>query len=372
MMPICEIFNLDERIKSMPLPKLKIRDLEANFPVIQAGMGIGIGNASLAAATIKSGGFGVISTVGNGVQEEALHDYIAYANQQVAREIQKARSLGAKSNLGVNIMVATSNYDELVKTAVDEKIDFIVSGAGLPLKLPALVGDADIGLIPVISGGRALNVVMKSWVNRYKRRPDAIIVEGPRCGGHLGFYPEELAAPEKRSLLILFSEIKGVLASYGCESVPVLAAGEVASKHDIEAMLDIGYNGVQIGTKFITTEESGIDRKSKEYFINATNDDVVIISSPVGLPVRVLRSPLVERILSGEREHFICKFHCLRPCNPQAVSFCIAKALLHTVEGDVKNGLFMVGCNVSSMKDIKPVSIFFKSLIGPQEELDEK
>lgn len=346
----------------MAFATLKIRGLESRFPVIQAGMGLSIGNAALAAATIKAGGFGVISTVGVGIKGEAVADYTGYANQQVALEIAKAREMGASTNLGVNIMVAASNYEDLVKTAVNSKIDFIVSGAGLPSKLPQLVGDADIGLIPVISGGRALKVVLKSWVNRYGRKPDAVVVEGPRCGGHLGFYPEELAAPETRSLTVLFHEIKRVMEDFDCADVPMLAAGEVATRQDIEDMIAIGYNGVQIGTKFITTEESGLDRKSKEYFINATDDQVVIITSPVGMPVRVLRSPLVERVMAGNREKFGCKFHCLRPCDPTAVPFCIAKALLHTVEGDIENGLFMVGCKVSSMKDIFPVADFFKTL----------
>ncbi len=346
----------------MDLPSLKIRGLESRFPVIQAGMGLAIGNAALAAATVKAGGYGVISTVGVGVKSEAVLDYTGYANRQVALEIAKARELGASTNLGVNIMVATSNYEDLVKTAVSSKIDFIVSGAGLPTKLPQLVGDADIGLVPVISGGRALRVVLKSWVNRFHRKPDAVIVEGPRCGGHLGFYPEELAAPETRSLTILFHEIKKVMEDFDCGDVPMLAAGEVATRQDIEAQLAIGYNGVQIGTKFITTEESGLARASKEYLINATDDQVVIITSPVGMPVRVLRSPLVERVLVGKREKFPCKFHCLRPCDPATVPFCIAKALLHTVEGDIDNGLFMVGCKVSSMKDIFPVADFFKTL----------
>lgn len=346
----------------MQLPPLKIRGLESRFPVVQAGMGLSIGNAALAAATIKAGGFGVISTVGIGIKGDAVADYVGYANEQVTQEIQKARKLGAATNLGVNIMVAASNYEELVKTAVENKVDFIVSGAGLPSKLPQLVGDADIGLIPVVSGGRALKVVLKSWVKRYNRKPDAVIVEGPRCGGHLGFYPEELAAPETRSLSILYDEIRTTLDDFGCQDTPMLAAGEVASRDDIEAMLAIGYKGVQIGTKFITTEESGIARKSKEYFINATDDQVVIITSPVGMPVRVLRSPLVERVLAGKREKFPCRFHCLRPCDPSTVPFCIAKALLHTVEGDIENGLFMVGCKVSSMTEIFPVADFFKTL----------
>lgn len=346
----------------MNLPNLKIRGLVSRFPVIQAGMGVRIGNSTLAAAAIECGAFGVVSTVGLGIDGDAVADYVKHTNEQVAQEFRRARELaGGKKPLGVNIMVATTNYDELVRTAVREGVDFIISGAGLPTKLPAITGETDIALIPVVSSGRALMVVLKSWIGRYGRRPDAVIVEGPRCGGHLGFSYDEIAAPETRSLKILLAEVKEALASYDCD-VPVLAAGEVATRADIEALLELGYNGVQIGTKFITAEESGIARQSKEYFIQAKNGDVTVITSPVGLPVRVLRSPLVQRVQAGGREKFACKFHCLRTCQPAKVSFCIAQALIATVKGDIENGLFMVGCDVESLTSIYPLADFFKTL----------
>lgn len=346
----------------MNLPKLKIRDLVSRFPVIQAGMGVRIGDARLAAAAIECGAFGVVSTVGLGIDGDAVADYVAHSSEQVALEIRRAREMtGGKKPLGVNIMVATTNYEELVRTAVDERVDFIISGAGLPTKLPAIAGDADIALIPVVSSGRALMVVLKSWIGRHGRKPDAVIVEGPRCGGHLGFSYEEIAAPETRSLQILLAEVKQALESYNCV-VPVLAAGEVSKRADIEGLLKLGYDGVQIGTKFITAEEAGIDRRSKEYFIQAKNTDVTVITSPVGLPVRVLRSPLVQRVQAGGRERFACKFHCLRTCQPAKVPFCIAQALIATVKGDIENGLFMVGCDAESLTSIYPLSDFFKTL----------
>lgn len=354
---------LPEKGTQMSLPELKIRNLCAKYPVIQAGMGVLIGNANLAAATIKAGGYGVVSTVGLGLSGNDVTDYVTYTNQQIVKEIQKAKILlGGKKNLGVNIMAATTNFNDIVKIVVEEEVDFIISGAGLPLKLPSLVGDADIGLIPVVSSPRALKLILKSWVSRYKRQPDAVIVEGVGCGGHLGFTPEELNTPQNHTLTILYNEIKQVMDEYDCSDIPMIAAGEINCRQDIERTLAIGYQGVQIGTKFITTEESGIDKKSKEYFVNATDDQVVVITSPVGMPVRVLRSPLVERILAGNKEKFKCKYHCLRPCNPAKVSFCIAQALIATVEGDIDNGLFMTGCKVSSMNSIYPVNDFFKSL----------
>ncbi len=346
----------------MHLPRLKIGKHESRFPVIQAGMGVRIGNSGLAAAAIKHGAFGVIASVGLGDIEKSKTDYVAESNRVLVEEIDRVRELvGDEGPLGVNVMVALSNYAETVRAAVDAGVDFIISGAGLPTRLPEYVGDSDIGLIPVISGGRALEVVIKAWRRKYGRAPAAVIVEGPRCGGHLGFSLEELDRAETRSLAILFAEVAAVLNKYDCD-IPMIAAGEVASRADLERVLAIGYSGVQIGTRFIVAEEAGIDEKSKQVFIDAKGSDVVVIKSPVGLPVRVLKTPLVERVLDGGREKFSCPYRCLRSCNPAKVPFCIAKALLATWRGDVENGLYMTGCNIESVKSIEPLGKFFESL----------
>jgi len=346
----------------MKFKPLKIRNLEAKYPVIQAGMGVRVGNATLAAEVVKCGGYGTIASVGFGRIETSIDKYVGEVCDYLAREIREAKELcDGKHPLGVNIMVALSTYKEFVEVCVKEKVDFIISGAGLPLPLPEYVGDADIALIPVVSGGRALEVVLRCWIRKYNRKPDAIILEGPNCGGHLGFSMEQLEAPETCSLEVILKECREVMEKYDV-SCPVLAAGEISSKEHIEKMMEMGYDGVQIGTYFITAEESGIDKKSKEVFVNATNDDVVIIKSPVGLPVRVLKTPLVERVLAGGREDFKCPYHCLRTCKPNKVPFCIARALLATWNGDTENGLYMTGCDVDSVKDIFPVKRFFDSL----------
>ncbi len=346
----------------MKFKPLKIRNLEAKYPVIQAGMGVRVGNATLAAEVVKCGGYGTIASVGFGRVETSIDKYVDEVCDYLAREIREAKELCNGSHpLGVNIMVALSTYKEFVEVCVNEGVDFIISGAGLPLPLPEYVGDADIALIPVVSGGRALEVVLRCWMRKYNRKPDAIILEGPNCGGHLGFSMEQLETPETCSLEVILKECREVMEKYDVDC-PVLAAGEISSKENIEEMMKMGYDGVQIGTYFITAEESGIDKKSKEVFVNATNDDVVIIKSPVGLPVRVLKTPLVERVLAGNREPFKCPYHCLRTCKPNKVPFCIAKALLATWNGDTDNGLYMTGCDVECVKDIYPVKRFFDSL----------
>jgi nitronate monooxygenase len=348
----------------MMLPSLRIRHLESRYPVIQAGMGVRVGNSTLAAAAIREGAFGTIASVGLGDIERSKTDFANESNRVLIDEIRRARELsGGAKPLGINVMVALSNYEEIVRAAVAEGIDFILSGAGLPLYLPSYVGDADIALIPIVSGGRAAELLVKTWLRKYNRKPDAVIVEGPRCGGHLGFSLEQIEHDEDCSLEILYREVKDVLDRYECP-VPMIAAGEVSSRADIEAALAMGYQGVQIGTYFIASEEAGIDRASKQVFVDARPEDVVVIKSPVGLPVRVLRTPLVERVMAGQREPFSCPYRCLRTCNPRKVPFCIAKALLATWEGNVEHGLYMTGCNVEPITGIYPLHEFFQTLVG--------
>ncbi|MCP4179542.1 MAG: nitronate monooxygenase [bacterium] len=346
----------------MKLPKLKIRNLESKYPIIQAGMGVRVGNSTLAAETIKLGGFGTIASVGLGDIEKSKTDFVEESNRVLVEEIHRARRVSGNSGpLGINVMVALSNYEAIVRAAVKEGIDYIISGAGLPISLPEYVGDADVALIPVISSGRALKVVLSSWKRKFNRAPDAIVIEGPLCGGHLGFSMELLEKPDTCSLEILYKDVKSLLDEYEYD-IPIIAAGEVSSREDIDECLRIGYDGVQIGTYFIATMEAGMDIKSKRVFVNAKPEDVVLLKSPVGLPVRVLKTPLVERVLSGGREKFGCPYRCLRTCNPAKVQFCIAKALLSTWAGDVDNGLYMTGCNVEAIKRVIPLKNFFDTL----------
>ncbi len=357
---------LYERLKQrleMKLPSLKIRNLESRFPVIQAGMGVRVGNSLLASETIKLGGYGVIASVGLGDIEKSKTDFVEESNRVLRAELQKARELAAgKKPLGVNIMVALSNYKEMVKTSVDAGVDFIISGAGLPLPLPEYVGDADIALIPILSGARALELLLKAWKRKYDRTPDAVIVESPYCGGHLGFSFEQLAEPCENFFSDVISEMRPVLEKYGVGDIPLIAAGEVASRKDIEEVLAMGYAGVQIGTLFLGSEEAGLDRKTKEVIINAVEEDVVVIKSPVGLPVRVLKTALVERVMNGQREKFICPYRCLRTCNPSTAPFCIAKAMLAAWSGDIDNAVVMTGSNVETVNKIYPLKEFFDTL----------
>lgn len=345
----------------MRLPSLKIRHLDARFPVIQAGMGVRVGNADLAAATINLGGYGTIASVGLATPS-LKKDFISETNRLLAEEIKKAKSLcDNKKPLGVNIMVALSNYRELIEQSIKSEVDYIISGAGIPLYLPEYVGDKNIALIPVLSNPRAVAILLKAWGKKYNRQPDAIIIEGPNCGGHLGFTEEMLKNPETCSLDILLKETQKVLNKFKLD-IPIIAAGDISCREDIEQAINAGFDGVQIGTRFMATEEAGIDIKSKEVLVNATSDDVVVIKSPVGLPVRVLKTPLVDRIMHGQREQFACPFRCLRTCKPAEAPFCIAEALLATMRGDVEDGLYMVGNNIDAIDKIISLKEFFEDL----------
>lgn len=346
----------------MQLPELKIGRLRSRFPVIQAGMGVRVGIGQLAGAVINAGGMGVVASVGLGnYGEEHGRSYAEESSYRLALEIREARQItGGKGPLGVNVMVALTNYEKLIKVAVDEGVDFIISGAGLPLKLPSYVSK-DTMIIPVISSGKGASIITRTWLKKYNRRPDAIIIEGPLCGGHLGFTYEQLAHPEARPISAILKEVQEALGEEHSD-IPLIAAEGVNTREDIENYIAMGFSGVQVGTRFICVTESGMDPKGQQLYIDATNDDVVIIKSPVGLPVRVLKTPLVERVLNGSQEVFTCPYKCLVTCDFKTVPFCIAHALIVACKGNIEDGLFMTGSNVDAIKSVISVKDFFKSL----------
>lgn len=348
----------------MRLPELKIKNFSSPFPVIQAGMGVRVGTGKLAGNVINEGGMGVIASVGLGdINKSIGKGYENESNRCLVQEIRTARKItNGKGPLGVNVMVALTNYKSLVQTAVKEGIEFIVSGAGLPLRLPSYV-DEKTALIPVVSSGRVLALIMRIWKQKYNRKPDAIIVEGPLCGGHLGFSYKQIEHPENYTIDKLYKECNDVLGEEN-KDIPLIAAEGANTRQDIVRVLDMGFKGVQIGTRFICVEESGMERSGQEMYLKAKRDDVVVIQSPVGLPVRVLKTPLVERILSrnGKRESFKCYYKCLKTCDAKTVPFCIAKALVDARAGNQENGLFMTGVNVEPIKKIISVKEFFSTL----------
>lgn len=345
----------------MNLPQIKIGGKVTKFPIIQGGMGIGVSLSRLASSVANCGGIGVISGVQIGFREEDFEINCNEANERaLAKEIRKARSLSPNGILGVNLMVAINNYKEMVMVAVKEKIDLIISGAGLPSELPSLVKGSDTKIAPIVSSGKAAAVITKLWKKRYDYLPDLVIVEGPKAGGHLGFSLEQLKEAKLPQLSEIVKDVINVLKPFEEESgkkIPVIAAGGIYDKKDIEECLELGASGVQIGSRFVATHECDASEEFKFAYINSKEEDIDIILSPVGMPGQALINPFITRIME-EKERISKCYRCLSPCNPAITPYCISKALINSVNGDVDNGLVFIGKNgyridkITSVKDL--------------------
>ncbi len=346
-------------------PQLKIGNLIARVPVVQGGMGVGVSMSSLASAVANEGGIGVISGVGLGMEEPDFRTNFLQTNLRIlSREIQKARQL-SKGLIGVNFLGVINDYAEMVKESVKEKIDFIFSGATLPLKLPEYTKGSDTKLIPIISSGRAASIICQAWDRRYKKIPDAFVVEGQKAGGHLGFSFKELANPEKYKLedlvVRVIDSVKPWADKYKQE-IPVIAAGGIYTGKDIVKFLQLGAAGVQMGTRFVCTEECDASLKFKQAFIDAKKEDVVIIDSPVGLPGRAIKNDFLEKTKQDRQIPVKCPYHCLKTCDPENTPYCIALALVNAKKGKLKSGFAFAGVNAWKNDKIVSVKELFRSL----------
>ncbi|MEN6520209.1 MAG: nitronate monooxygenase family protein [Armatimonadota bacterium] len=348
------------------LPVLKIGHLEIDPPFILGGMGVRSTDHSLVSAVANCGMAGTIASVGLLKKKCKGPAFIDECNAGLVEEIRLSREL-SKGIIGVNIMVALSNYDELVKVAVNEKVDYIISGAGLPLGLPAIAKDSGVCLIPIVSSARTAEIICKRWWGRDKYLPDAIVVEGALAGGHLGFKREEVSKWDNRTLESVCTEVIAVARKYeemARKHIPVIAAGGVFDGNDIARLFKIGVEGVQMATRFLATDECSLPMNCKQLILDATKEDMIIINSPVGMPGRAVKNELIERILNGEKMPISCPYHCLRTCNPAEAPFCIAEALVSAHEGDDKKGLIMAGYNAYRIKEIVPVKQLIDTLVA--------
>ena len=348
------------------LKELKIGDLTAKLPIIQGGMGIGISLSGLASAVANKGGIGVIATAGIGMLEPDFSTNWLEANiRALKKEIKKAREL-TKGILGVNIMVALSNYADMVRTAIEEEIDIIFSGAGLPLNLPQfLKGSTKTKLVPIISSGRAASIICKKWSEKYNYLPDAIVVEGPRAGGHLGFKQEQINDPEYSLEKLIPEVIKAVkpFEERYKKPIPVIAAGGIYTGEDIYNFLKLGASGVQMATRFVTTYECDASIKFKQTYIDSSKEDIVIIKSPVGMPGRAIKNKFIDDANKGEKKPFKCPYHCIITCDYKNSPYCIALALLNAMKGNLDHGFAFAGENAYRAKGIISVKELIESLI---------
>ncbi len=342
-----------------------IGEIEVPIPIIQGGMGVGISLSGLASAVSNAGGVGVIAAAAIGLELDADGKVnLSEADEVVLRrEIRRAKELAPGRPIGVNIMVAVNRYEEKVKVALEEGVDIIISGAGLPLTLPEVAEGKDVALVPIVSSARAAEVILNRWWKRHKRLPDAFVLEGPLAGGHLGFSEAELSSPP--SLFELLDDLLHVVAKWRIKAgyqIPVIVAGGIYRGWEVREALERGASGVQMATRFVATEECDAAHPFKEAYIRAKKEDVLIIKSPVGMPARAIRNSFVERMLRGETVPFSCPYNCLKPCNPRKVPYCIAQALIRAKRGDVENGLIFCGARVYEVDGIYTVGEVFRQL----------
>jgi len=341
----------------MKIPPLDIGDIHLPFPLIQGGMGVRVSLARLAAAVANEGGMGTIAAVGLGDFEASKTDFETVSRNALIHEIRRAKSM-TDGPLAINILGVLSNARDLIQTSVREGIKIIVSGASLPLKLPEMVEDATVKLLPIISSGRATDLVLRTWDKRYARTADAVVLEGPLAGGHLGFSFEQLREPEKYTLSILLPEVLAAVRPFEEKhgrKIPVIAGGGIFTGADIARMLQAGASGVQMATRFVCTDECEVAPEFKQAYLDSKEDDIVLINSPVGLPGRAIHNQFLRNLEAGTLERLKCPYRCLTTCNIAEARYCIAQALVNAYQGDMDKGLVFCGQNAYRVNEIVSV-----------------
>ena len=350
------------------LQPLKIGELTAQIPVIQGGMGVGISLAGLAGAVAAQGGIGVISTAQIGFREPTFDDDPIGTNLlAIGKEIKKAREIAGKGIIGVNIMVATRKYEEYVKAAVAAGVDIIISGAGLPMTLPELVKGSKTKIAPIVSSLKSAQVILRYWLKKYDRLPDLVVIEGPKAGGHLGFSYEELEGVEEPAKEEAYdNEIRAIVEhvkTSGRErqlDIPVVVAGGIYTREDAEHAVELGADGVQLATRFVTTYECDAPDAYKQAYINASAEDITLVKSPVGMPGRAIKNAFLERAGEGPIPHGKCHL-CVSTCKPTETPYCITDALVNAAKGDIENALLFCGTNASRATKLEHVSDIMQS-----------
>jgi len=372
--------TLIERGINMRLPSLAIKNVRLKYCVFQGGMGVGGSLHPLAGAVAKEGGLGIVSSA-------ALRTIVSLRDGKevdtytaVRIEMERARSLAGKSAIGINVMCAiVRDYHDTIRAAIDAGVDAIISGAGLPLGLPGIKPPGHTALIPIVSSARALVNIIKRW-ERLHYRPDAVVLEGPLAGGHLGFKPEQIEDPAF-ALEQLLPQVLEVAHLY--DDIPVIVAGGVYTHEDIVKFREMGASGAQLGTRFMGTDEfSGTD-KYKQAVVQAGRDDITVVAypdktpaSPCGLPFRILtNSPMYRagRVAKCNKGYVLqdgpdgklssCQ---AMPGNPKNKSFfCICNGLLASAGyNPAELPLYTVGTNAYRVNKIVPVADLMRELRG--------
>jgi nitronate monooxygenase len=345
---------------------IKVGKKTTRVPLIQGGMGVGISLGNLAGSVAAEGGVGIISTAQIGYQESDFDRNPEEANlRAIYSEMKKAREISPDGIIGFNIMTALRNYRKHVETAVSAGADLIISGAGLPIELPELTGGSETKIAPIVSTEKSAKVILKYWDRKYQRTADLIIIEGPKAGGHLGFKKEELEFYTQEVYDNEVDKIIGIVRDYESKynkKIPVILAGGIYEKKDVEHAEKLGVDGVQVATRFVTTSECDAHINYKESYIKAEKNDIVIVKSPVGMPGRAILNPFLKRVMLGEKiPHTPCH-GCLAKCSPLEIPYCITDSLVYAAKGDTKRALLFCGADAYKATRMETVKEVIKSL----------
>ena len=351
------------------MPALQFGDIRAEIPIIQGGMGVGISGAKLAAAVANAGGIGVIASVGLDLLNPSIRKRkIGDSAQCLKEEILSARK-NTQGIIGVNVMVALTDFIPLVDTAIEADVDILFLGAGLPLHfsgnfVPERLKYLRTKIVPIVSSARAADLIFSYWSKKFAHVPDGVVVEGPKAGGHLGFKKEQIFDPSyalEKLIPPVVAAVRPYAETYAKE-IPVIAAGGIFTGQDIYDIMRLGASGVQMATRFITTDECDADLAFKQAIINAQEDDIVIIQSPVGLPGRAIRNAFISDIEKGVKKPFKCPYKCLKTCDYKTAPYCIANALTHAQHGELDDGFAFTGANAHRVHEIVPVRELVETL----------
>ncbi len=346
--------------------EFSIGNLKLSVPIVQGGMGVGISLSGLASAVANEGGIGVISCAGLGLlYKKYSTDYLEASIFGLKEEIRKAKEK-AMGVIGVNIMVALTNFTDMVKTSIAAKADIIFAGAGLPLDLPSFQTKESVTkLVPIVSSSRAALLICEKWINNYNYLPDAIVLEGPKAGGHLGYKETQIFDDHfslEELLPDLVNSLKPIEEKLG-RKIPIIAGGGIYNGADIKKYLDLGASAVQMGTRFVTTDECDASLKFKESYLTANEADITIIKSPVGLPGRAIASKFLERVKEGLEKPTSCPFHCIKTCDYNKSPYCIMVALYNAFRGNFKKGYAFAGTNAFRAERIMSVKETINTLM---------
>ena len=361
------------------LKGIKIGKHYIEKPIIQGGMGVGISWDQLAGNVSKNGGLGTISAICTGyyqnmrfvkkeINGRPFGTENAYNREALFEIFKNARKICGDKPLACNILRAINDYERVVKDALEAGANIIVTGAGLPLELPVLTKDyPDVAIVPIVSSARALKIICKKWKAAGKM-PGAVIVEGPKSGGHQGAKYDELFAPEHQLEAIL-PAVKEERDKWG--DFPIIAAGGIWDHDDIQKIMELGADAVQMGTRFIGTYECDASENFKKTLLNAKEEDIVIVSSPVGYPGRAVKTNLIEN-LEPNNNKIKCISNCVFPCGrgkgARAVGYCIADSLGDAQMGKLQTGLFFSGANGYKLKEIVHVKDLIDELMTGEKK----